>query len=419
MINITGQFFDTSGYASHTRGLANALNKLTKVKLTTNLMPGWEKLVNDKELEMIKREQDYDINLVITHPLHWKSNMGAKRNWIYLIWEGDRVPKWILEECNNPNIEKIIVPSTHTKDAIINTLQELDANPKWNGSPLIIPKIKIIPHGVDNSKFYPTSQRKKDKDDGSNDTLSGATNQLQGQTKKDEHMPVSEDNHADTFKFLANKGLRNLEDRGGIPYLINAYLEEFTESDKVELILKINSVYGVPNLLKLFPGIKQNGVPKIRFIHENYTTKQMNELYNECDVFVSPTRAEAFNLPCLEAMACGKPVITTNFGGQTDFVNSQNGFMLGYDLVKAPEIEYEECQWAIPNITELKSNLRYCYEHPNDCKRKGSIALKDAKELTWDNTAQQIFSLIAHMDKSGKLLDCNPSVPGSNPGMCL
>lgn len=41
------------------------------------------------------------------------------------------------------------------------------------------------------------SQRKEDKDDGSNDTLSGDTKQLQGKTKKDEHMPVSVDNHAD------------------------------------------------------------------------------------------------------------------------------------------------------------------------------------------------------------------------------
>jgi len=34
-------------------------------------------------------------------------------------------------------------------------------------------------------------QRKKDKDDGSNDTLSGDTKQLQGKTEKDEHMPAS------------------------------------------------------------------------------------------------------------------------------------------------------------------------------------------------------------------------------------
>ncbi len=41
------------------------------------------------------------------------------------------------------------------------------------------------------------NQQKKDKDDGSNDTLSGDTKQLQGQKIKDEHMPSSVDNHAE------------------------------------------------------------------------------------------------------------------------------------------------------------------------------------------------------------------------------
>jgi hypothetical protein len=48
------------------------------------------------------------------------------------------------------------------------------------------------------SIFY--SQRKKDKDDGSNVSLSGDTKQLQGKNRKDEHMPVGVDNHADVFK---------------------------------------------------------------------------------------------------------------------------------------------------------------------------------------------------------------------------
>jgi len=43
------------------------------------------------------------------------------------------------------------------------------------------------------------SQVKKDKDDGSNVSLSGDTKQLQGQTNKDEHMPVSVDNQPDVI----------------------------------------------------------------------------------------------------------------------------------------------------------------------------------------------------------------------------
>ena len=42
------------------------------------------------------------------------------------------------------------------------------------------------------------NQRKKDKDDGSNVSLSGTPNQLQGKNNKDEHMLASVDRHVDT-----------------------------------------------------------------------------------------------------------------------------------------------------------------------------------------------------------------------------
>ncbi len=377
-ITAIGNLFGSSGYASHFRGLVNELNKLTECKLVTGLPVGFERDVNDQELEMIKREQDFDINLIITHPLHWKSNLSAKRNWVYLIFEGDSVPKWIVEECRNEKIEKIIVPSHHTLLALTTSLKD---DPEMKE---ILYKTKLIPHGHDPKIFY--SQQPRIKQGRGEEPLSDSP-----------CTPPMESSSADTFKFLANKGLRNLEDRGGIQYLIEAYLSEFTESDPVELILKINPAYGVPNLLKMFPNIKDKGVPKITFIPKEYTTKELNELYNECDVFVSPTRAEAFNLPCLEAMACGKPVITTNFGGQTDYVkHGETGIIIGGKLTEVThEIEYEGIKWLTPDIDELKKQLRLAYKHRNIIEyTHKDKCLEVAKSLTWANTAKQIHSLL-------------------------
>lgn len=126
MINVIGNIFGTSGYAKHTRNLANALNKQVPVRLMTALMEGWERHVNDEELLMIKRqtEESYDTNLIITHPLHWKQNCWAKNNIVYLVWEGDKVPGWIAESCMDNKINTIIVPSEHTKIALEKTIKE-------------------------------------------------------------------------------------------------------------------------------------------------------------------------------------------------------------------------------------------------------------------------------------------------------
>lgn len=52
----------------------------------------------------------------------------------------------------------------------------------------------------------------------------------------------------------------------------------------------------------------------------NTPQQQMYTLYNSADVFVSACQAEGFNMPILEAMACGTPVICTDDGGNRDFV---------------------------------------------------------------------------------------------------
>lgn len=219
-------------------------------------------------------------------------------------------------------------------------------------------KISKIPHGVDPKTFYPIP------------------------------------NHNPVFTFLANKGLRDLEDRGGVQYLIKAYLEEFTKKDNVELILKINPAYGIPDMGKLFPELTNKNNPKITLLTDNYTYKQLNELYNHCDVFVSPTRAESFNLPCLEALACGKPVITTGYGGQTDFVNESNGWLIDYKLSEVEhDIQYEGICWSKPDIKHLRKLMRDAYNN-QDSPVLESNCLDVAKKLTWDNTSKLIKDLL-------------------------
>ena len=47
---------------------------------------------------------------------------------------------------------------------------------------------------------------------------------------------------------------------------------------------------------------------------------------------VLPTRGEGFNLPAAEALALGLPVITTAYGGQSDFFTEETGWRLDFDF---------------------------------------------------------------------------------------
>ncbi len=371
MINIIGQILGTSGYDIHTRNLARAIAKQTEARFTIQANIGWETLVDDRELEMVKKQpEDDEINLIITNPLYWRLNTTAKRNWVFLVWEGDKIPKCYIEECMNPEIEYIFVPSEHTKKAIENTWQEVIKSeiksikvPGWEiGDVEVEPlkKIKVMPHGVDTSLFFPKEKPKK-------------------------------------CVFVANKGFRNLEDRGGMQYLIKAYMEEFTDKDQVELIIKINPAYGIPPLQefinKLSP--RKENLPLINIDVQNYPYNKLIDLYNKGTIFVSPTRAEAYNLPCIEAMACGLPVITTTFGGQTDYCSNETGWMIDGEITEVKhEMMYEGIKWLTPNITKLRSAMREAYMEPQRVLEKGKKALEIARKNSWDNTAKKIVELI-------------------------
>jgi len=364
-INIIGTIAGITGYDSHTRQLARALNKITPIRLSTQIPLGFETQLQDDELEMLKRKPTKDeINLIITHPVFWKMNLSGKRNWVYLVWEGDAIPSHILHECLNPEIEKIIVPSKHTRMAFYKTMNDI-LNDKEKYEKMIDKiyeakeKIKVIPHGVDTNLFYPKEVKKE------------------------------------KFTFLCNKGFRNLEDRGGIQYLIRAFVEEFTNKDDVKLIIKINPAYGIPNLLNLFPDLKNKYIPKIEYNTLAVKYDELVNLYNQADVFVSTTRAEAFNLPCIEAMACGLPVITTNFGGQVDYCDSETGWIVGGKLEEVKhELAYEGISWLTPNISEIRAALREAYTQRKEIKKKGIQAHNQAQRYTWDISAEKIKNLI-------------------------
>lgn len=63
---------------------------------------------------------------------------------------------------------------------------------------------------------------------------------------------------------------------------------------------------------------------------------KIRDIYAQCDVWITASRSEGFNLPAMEAMACRTPVVSTKAGWPEEaVVTSRNGVLVDVDDVHA------------------------------------------------------------------------------------
>ncbi len=155
--------------------------------------------------------------------------------------------------------------------------------------------------------------------------------------------------------------------RKGLPLLIDAISR--LQSPQIQLI-----VAGSDDPKPYLRQALRNGTG--RQVHFTGAQKDVIPLYAAADVCVLPTRYDAFANVCLEAMACGVPVITTRSNGASELVESgKNGYVL-----KTWETE------------ELAARIRDT-EDPDQRIVLGENAARKARSFTGDQYMEQLFDL--------------------------
>ena len=201
----------------------------------------------------------------------------------------------------------------------------------------------------------------------------------------------------ETFTFLS---IFEWGERKAPEILLKAFSDEFSIDEPVVLVCKINNFDGGVNVKNEIEklGLRSNG-GRI-FIAENAILKNydLGALYTSADCFVLPTRGEGWGMPILEAMACGLPVIATNWSAQRDFMNERNSFSIEVERMipssaKCPY--YEGFQWAEPSYEHLRYQMRWVFENQSEALAKGQFAASDVRtNWTWRNTANAITERI-------------------------
>jgi glycosyltransferase involved in cell wall biosynthesis len=118
----------------------------------------------------------------------------------------------------------------------------------------------------------------------------------------------------------------------GIQLLLEAYRKCIYEYKLNDLTLNI--IGTGPLLNNILKFIEKHSLKDKIFVFSNLPKSSLIEKYQTADIYCLPTLREPGGLAILEAMSCGLPVITSNYGGPAYSVTSECGIkidLLNYD----------------------------------------------------------------------------------------
>jgi glycosyltransferase involved in cell wall biosynthesis len=197
-------------------------------------------------------------------------------------------------------------------------------------------------------------------------------------------------------------------DHKGWDLLLTAYFTEFKPEEDVMLLIKTAKIQNTPGTIEeqyqAFRdrfAARQKALPEVRILNEIIPDYWLPGLYTYCDAFVLPSRNEAWGRPYMEAMACGLPVIGTGWGGNLEFMNNENSYLIEIEGLEdvpdnAENAIYKGHKWSKPSVDHLRQLMRYVYEHRQEARARGAKARADiSQHWTWDHAACAIANELA------------------------
>ena len=175
----------------------------------------------------------------------------------------------------------------------------------------------------------------------------------------------------------------------------------FSSEDNVTLVIKTfpNIHNNVFNLLEGYKKLNSN-YPDVNIIDHNLNELEVKSLYKQCNVLVAPSFGEGFNLTVAEAMNLGIPVITTAWGGQMDFCNPSNSWLVDYEFEYSnTHFNLFDSVWAKPSFAHLAKIMKDLYlSSPSLIQSKVDSAKTSISSFTWENVAQNNVDFISSLN---------------------
>jgi len=201
----------------------------------------------------------------------------------------------------------------------------------------------------------------------------------------------------DRFLFLFTFDMLSFIERKNPYAVIDAYRCAFgPDFAGVQLVIKVTKLEQYPeHAARLRAEMASVG----GILLDRYLDRpELDGLFEACDAYVSLHRSEGFGMTLAEAMILGKPVIATDYGGNTDFTTAANSYPVAYRLVELAQ----DCGpyprgavWADADVEHAAELMCHVYMHPEEACAKGRRAQMDIE--AWYGHAAMARKMMARL----------------------
>jgi len=379
-IRVSTSLIGTTGYNNHAQSFFRALSKYVPLEIR-NFTIGktwtgyseephnYEPYIDDQLKTLMTEQSIWDdkrelvdfpiyqsypnpgkcgINLVLNETNHhyfYRPYSGYKI--AFNVWESTLQPDAFFKKLLE--FHELWVPSKWQRDCSIKQGYPED-------------RVFVIPEGVDTSTFYPAK----------------AYHVLTSNPKR--------------FTF----GLFGRWDyRKSTKEIIETFLKTFDPKEPVDLIVSIDNPYSGDKLKTTEERLEKYGLlnARIKIVHLPPREDYVN-LLRSMNVFLSCSRSEGWNLPLIEAMACGTPSIYSNCCAQLEFAEGRGLPVKVLGEKPANASSYNHFNETVgnyyePDFEDLGKVMRDAYKKYEEHKERALIEAKEIHELyNWDRVAK-------------------------------
>jgi hypothetical protein len=197
------------------------------------------------------------------------------------------------------------------------------------------------------------------------------------------------------------------EDRKNVGLLIKAFYETFKNKTKKPALILKTSVGGTSymdreeilnRIAQIRSTVSSKNLPNIYLLHGEFTDEEINEIYNHSKVkaMVNLTKGEGFGRPLLEFSLVKKPIITTGWSGQLDYLNPDFTTLIPGELTPvhssaANQFLLPEAKWFTPDNGQVGFYLKDVFENYKKYQEKAvRQAYKSKTEFSYEKMKEVI-----------------------------